>query len=103
LKDRMEMLKLYTSPLKLDQKVNLLELAKMMEGYSGSDIRDICQAVQIRVVSELFDCGEAQHESSQTREITQDDFKNILKMRKPSVSQDMLRAYISWSDNFKAL
>ena len=103
LKSRMEMLKLYTSPLKLNPEVNLRELAKMTEGYSGSDIRDICQAVQIRVVSELFDCGDACDESSQTREITQDDFKNILRMRRPSVSQDMLRAYVSWSDNFKAL
>ncbi|MCP8322666.1 MAG: AAA family ATPase [Candidatus Methylarchaceae archaeon HK02M2] len=103
LKSRMEMLKLYTSPLKLNPEVNLRELAKMTEGYSGSDIRDICQAVQIRVVSELFDCGDACDESSQTREITQDDFKNILTMRRPSVSQDMLRAYVSWSDNFKAL
>ncbi|MCP8305446.1 MAG: AAA family ATPase [archaeon] len=103
LKSRMEMLTLYTSPLKLDPKVNLLELAKMTEGYSGSDVRDICQAVQIRVVSELFDCGEACNKSSRPREITQDDFKNILKVRRPSVSQDMLRAYISWGDNFKAL
>jgi hypothetical protein len=31
------------------------------------------------------------------------DFREILKIRKPSVSIDMIRAYIRWSDQFKAL
>lgn len=103
LKSRIEMFKLYTSPLRLDSSVNLLELARMTEGYSGSDIKDICQAVQIRVVSELFDCGKALDKSLQPREITQNDFKEVLKTRRPSVSQDMIKAYITWSENFKAL
>ncbi len=103
LRSRIEMFKLYTSPLRLDPSVNLLELARMTEGYSGSDIKDICQAVQIRVVSELFDLGKALDKSSQPREITQNDFKEVLKTRRPSVSQDMVKAYITWSENFKAL
>jgi len=103
LKSRIEMFKLYTSPLRLDPSFNLLELARMTEGYSGSDIKDICQAVQIRVVSELFDLGKALDKSLQPREITQNDFKEVLKTRRPSVSQDMLKAYIAWSENFKAL
>ncbi|MGQ9719100.1 MAG: AAA family ATPase [Nitrososphaerales archaeon] len=103
LNSRMDMLKLYTSPLKLDPSVNLMELARMTEGYSGSDVRDICQAVQIRVVSELFDGGGAFDKSLQPREITQNDFKEILKARRPSVSGSMIKAYITWSENFKAL
>jgi len=103
LRSRIEMFKLYTSPLRLDPSVNLLELARMTEGYSGSDIKDICQAVQIRVVSELFDLGKALDKSLQPREITQNDFKEVLKTRRPSVSQDMVKAYITWSENFKAL
>ncbi|MFQ6135264.1 MAG: hypothetical protein ACE5KU_05560, partial [Nitrososphaerales archaeon] len=31
------------------------------------------------------------------------DFKEVLKRRRPSVSGDMLRAYVNWSENFKAL
>ncbi|MGQ9468420.1 MAG: AAA family ATPase [Nitrososphaerales archaeon] len=103
LKARIEMFKLYTSPLRLDPSFNLLELARMTEGYSGSDIKDLCQAVQIRVVSELFDSGKALNKSLQPREITQNDFKEVLKSRRPSVSQGMLKAYIAWSENFKAL
>jgi hypothetical protein len=31
------------------------------------------------------------------------DFREILRIRKPSVSVDMIRAYMRWSDQFKAL
>ncbi len=103
LKARLEMFKLYTAPLKLDQSVDLNQLAKLTEGYSGSDIRDMCQSVQLRVVSELFDSGAAVDKGSQTREIRMIDFKEVLRFRRPSVSPDMLRAYITWTENFKAL
>lgn len=103
LKARLEMFKLYTAPLKLDASVDLNQLAKLTEGYSGSDIRDICQSVQLRVVSELFDSGAAVDKDSQTREIKMQDFKEVLRFRRPSVSTDMLRAYIDWTENFKAL
>lgn len=103
LKARLEMLKLYTAPLKLDSSVDLNQIAKLTEGYSGSDIRDICQSVQLRVVSELFESGAAVDKNAQPREIRMQDFKEVLRYRRPSVSQEMLRAYIAWTENFKAL
>ena len=39
--------------MEVDLKID--DVAKMTEGYSGSDMRDICQSVQLRVVSEVFD------------------------------------------------
>lgn len=103
LRARMDMLKLYTTPLKMDPHIRLEDLAKVTEGYSGSDVKDICQAVQIRVVSELFESGRALDKSSLPREISLADFKEVLGSRRPSVSTEMLRAYASWSENFKAL
>ncbi len=103
LRARLEMFKLYTAPLKLDSSVDLNQLAKLTEGYSGSDIRDICQSVQLRVVSELFESGAAVDKNAQPREIRMQDFKEVLRYRRPSVSQEMLRAYITWTENFKAL
>ncbi len=103
-KGRVDMFKLYTQPLILDPKVDIEELADLTEGYTGSDVRDICQAVQLRVVSELFESGEAlDNRDSKPRKITMTDFKEVLKVRKPSVSTEMLKAYIAWSSNFKAL
>lgn len=100
---RMQMLELYTAPLRLQTDVKLDELARAMEGYSGSDVKDICQGAQIRVVSELFESGRVTDNQAQPREIALADFRDVLKYRKPSVSLEMLRAYSAWSENFRAL
>src|SRR5579875_248270 len=101
---RTQMLKQYTAPLKIDPELKLDDLAKLTEGYSGSDMRDICQAVQLKVVTELFDSSDgAGNNELQPRPIDLGDFKEVLRSRKPSVSQEMLRAYANWTENFKAL
>ena len=105
---REKLFDLYTSPLKKNSRVNSLSLAKQFDGYSASDIRDVCQSVQMEVVNELFRspdyrepiAGEA---ASMPRELTMMDFKNIKIKRKPSVSIEMVRAYHKWSDQFRAL
>jgi SpoVK/Ycf46/Vps4 family AAA+-type ATPase len=102
-KSRSEMFTLYTRPLKLDESVSIEALSKAADGHSGSDVRDICQAVQLRVVSELFDSGEGLNSDSKPRAITIADFREVLKSRKPSVSPEMLTAYANWTENFKAL
>lgn len=93
----------YTRPLNVDGTLRVEELAKISEGYSASDIKDICQSVQLRVVNELFESGMAMEDGTNTRAISMSDFREILKIRKPSVSIDMIRAYMRWSDQFKAL
>jgi SpoVK/Ycf46/Vps4 family AAA+-type ATPase len=93
----------YTAPLKKERTLKPEELAKLAEGYSASDIKDICQSAQLRVVNELFESGKAHETESIPRAITIIDFKEIFKIRKPSVSIDMIRGYMKWSDQFKAL
>jgi SpoVK/Ycf46/Vps4 family AAA+-type ATPase len=93
----------YTSPLNIDGTLRVDELAKISEGYSASDIKDICQSVQLRVVNELFESGRAMEDGTNPRPIGMSDFREILRIRKPSVSVEMIRAYMRWSDQFKAL
>ena len=100
---RMSQFRMYTAPLTLSEDVELMVLAKLSEGYSGSDIKDICQGVQLRVVRELFQSGKALDKATQTRPITLADFKEVMRTRRPSVSPDMVRAYVQFSENFKAL
>jgi vacuolar protein-sorting-associated protein 4 len=108
LEARVNLFDLYTSPLKKDDKVKSLELAKLADGHSASDIKDICQAAQLMVVNDLFHSeghgdivvGE---EKPQPRQITMVDFKEIVSRRKPSVSMEMIRAYYKWSEQFRAL
>ena len=102
LEARANQFRLYTTPLSLADDVNLDTLSKLSEGYSGSDIKDICQGVQLRVVRELFKSGRALDKETQARSITIADFKEVMKARRPSVSPDMIRAYVQWSANFAA-
>ncbi len=87
----------------MDGGINLDDLSKISEGYSGSDMRDICQGGQLRVVRELFEGGKALDKSVQPRPIMMNDFKEIMKVRRPSVSPEMLRAYANWAEQYKAL
>lgn len=100
---RLNMLKLYTAHLNLSSKVDLDEFARLAGGFSGSDIRDICQSAHLRVIGELFDSGQASDKHAKPRPISTNDFKGILADRKPSVSPRVVSSYNEWSEAFKAL
>ncbi len=98
----------YTAPLNKNLNISNGELAKLFDGYSASDIKDVCQAAQIKTVHEIFDSPDYHEpiegeEPIQPRDLTTDDFKNIMSRRKPSVSLEMIRAYHKWSEEFQAL
>jgi len=108
LEARENLFNLYTAPLKKDIRVKTNELAKLFEGYSASDIKDICQAGQLKVVHELFDSPEYREPVEgraplQPKSLTMADFRLIKTQRTPSVSMEMIRAYYKWSEEFKAL
>jgi SpoVK/Ycf46/Vps4 family AAA+-type ATPase len=100
---RLMMLKLYTANLGIAADVDLHELARLSEGFSGSDIRDVCQSAQLKLIGEFFESGKALDKEAQPRSITMSDFRQILEERKPSVSLDMLSLYNRWFEAFKAL
>ena len=100
---RLNMLKLYSSNLQIDEDVDLVELARLAEGFSGSDIRDVCQSAQLSLIGEFFESGKAMDREAKPRSLTMADFRQILEERKPSVSLDMLSQYNRWFEAFKAL
>jgi SpoVK/Ycf46/Vps4 family AAA+-type ATPase len=100
---RLMMFKLYTSHLRLTPDVDLHELGRLSEGFSGSDIRDVCQSAQLKLIGEFFESGKANDKMAKPRSLTMDDFRQILEERKPSVSLDMLSLYNRWFEAFKAL
>lgn len=100
---RLMMFKLYSINLQLAQDVDLHELARLSEGFSGSDIRDVAQSAQLKLIGEFFETGKASDKKAKPRALTMDDFRQILEERKPSVSLDMLSMYNRWFDAFKAL
>ncbi|MBS7624778.1 MAG: ATP-binding protein [Candidatus Bathyarchaeia archaeon] len=101
-KQRLETFRLYTKPLKLAPDVDLDRLARLTEGFSGSDIMDICQSVQLKVNSEIFEnCVD--YSKAEPRAISMNDFLEVLKMRKPSITKEMIAQYERWFNEFKAL
>jgi len=108
LEARENLFDLYTAPLHKDLKVSSTELARLFDGYSASDIKDVCQSAQLHAVHELFSSPDYHEpvegeEAQQPKALTMTDFRSIMKERKPSVSMDMIRAYHKWSSEFKAL
>ncbi len=98
---RIELFKLYTRELKLDPSVDIRKLASLTEGYSSSDIKDICQEVQEKVVEEYFEkTGGAYGEP---RAITMEDFIEVIKRRRPSINRDLIRKYEIWAAEYGAL
>lgn len=107
LEARNNLFNLYTAPLKKDLKLKTRDLAKLFDGYSASDIKDVCQSAQLKAVHELFDAGTVEpvegQEPPQPKDLTMADFRMIMSRRKPSVSMEMIRAYYKWSEEFRAL
>ncbi|MCL2173124.1 MAG: AAA family ATPase [Nitrososphaerota archaeon] len=100
---RCNMLQHYSSNLAIEAGVDLPELARLTEGFSGSDIRDVCQSAQLSLIGEFFESGKAHDKTAKPRPLTMADFRQILEDRKPSVSFSMLTKYTEWSEAFKAL
>lgn len=100
---RLMMLKLYTRSLQLNSNIDLHELARLSEGFSGSDIKDVCQSAHLKVIGDFFESGEAANKAAKPRPLMMNDFRRILEERKPSVSLDMVALYNRWFEAFKAL
>ncbi len=95
---RKQLLEMLTKNIKLDPSVNLDILADMLEGYSGSDVRDIVQDAYMIVVREVFEKGG----SSDPRPLTMNDFKEVIARRRPSVDKALIARYEEWASRFGA-
>jgi len=99
---RTELISIYSKDLNMSNDVTAEDLVRMTAGYSGSDIRDILQSAQNRVVRELFQSQKIT-EHSRPRAIAIEDIREMLRKRRPSVSPEILRSYDKWYETYKAL
>ncbi|MCI4456222.1 MAG: AAA family ATPase [Sulfolobus sp.] len=86
LKSRIEIFKIHCKGKPLAGDVDFEALARMTERYTGADIANVCQEVARRVAAESLNTGVI-------REIKMDDFIEVIKKYKPSVSLEMLEQY----------
>ena len=88
--------------LAISEDVDFDSLAKMNQGYSGSDILNNFQGTQALVVREFFENGNPDDKQAKPRPITMKDFKDIFRVRRPSVDQSLIVDYLKWSEQYQA-
>jgi SpoVK/Ycf46/Vps4 family AAA+-type ATPase len=77
-------------------------LARISNGYTPSDIRDICQLAVLEAVSELFESGNALRPDSKPRPISTKDIEEAIHRIKPSITPEIEAVYKKWADKFSA-
>nr|WP_126451364.1 AAA family ATPase [Sulfodiicoccus acidiphilus] len=90
---RRQILKVHCSDKPLDETVDLDKIADATERYSGADLANLCQEVARRVASEALEKGE--------RKISMDDFSQVIKRYKPSITLQMLEDYEKFRMDFE--
>ncbi|KAG8444218.1 hypothetical protein GDO86_009415 [Hymenochirus boettgeri] len=83
----------------LSQK-ELSQLARLTEGYSGSDITALAKDAALGPIRELKPEQVKNMSASEMRNIKCSDFVNSLKKIKASVSPSTLESYIRWNKEF---
>jgi SpoVK/Ycf46/Vps4 family AAA+-type ATPase len=99
---RLEMFKIYSRNVRTASDVDLVALANLTEGRTGSDIRDMFQAVQMKVVREFFENRRDIDPSAAPRVITMTDFLEAASSRKKTVSSQSLADYEAWTEKYSA-
>ena len=99
---RLEMFHIYSRNLRVATDVNFVKLTQLTEGRTGSDIRDIFQAVQMKVVREFFETRADADPTAKPREISMADFMEAVSSRGRTVSEQNLARFQRWSEDFVA-
>jgi len=86
---------------KLAEDVDLDELAKLTEGFSGDDIKKLCIAAWYIPIHELKEQNML-GTGAMPRPVTRRDFLEALQARKPSVSPEEVRLNEEWNKKFGA-
>jgi len=95
---RMEMLKLYTSKLNLEQSIDFRVLSEICDGYSGSDIENVCRDAYQYTLDKVFESNV----HSVPTPISKQDFVNAIERRNPSVSNAVICEIEDWARINKA-
>lgn len=76
------------------------KIAKLAEGFSGADMKGLCQEAAMHPVREIDTNDISDISLDEVRPISFNDFKLALSTCRPSVSQDDLGSYIKWDQTF---
>jgi transitional endoplasmic reticulum ATPase len=87
---RRKMLEMYLAHRPVDKALDLDELARQLEGFSGADVKYICDRAAVVPFLQSVATG-------QEGQITPAILSDVVKDATPSVTQDMLRRFDQWA------
>ncbi|KAI5179050.1 fidgetin-like protein 1 [Pancytospora epiphaga] len=79
----------------------LEEIGRMTEGYSGSDMFNLCREAVLEPLREIENINTVK--PGDTRPISVDDFRKATRQIRKSVSCDDLNSYIHWNNDFGSM
>jgi len=85
-KTRLQILKIHTKNMPLDDDVSLEKLAAMTEGYTGADIAAICREAAMNAIRRNPETG---------GKVKMEDFRKVMEVIKPSITPDLDKWYRS--------
>ncbi len=100
---RAAMFKIHTAGVNMNLgDDDFVELAARTEGYSGRDISNLCREVIMIPIRELDVKGllEDSKQEVTARDLTVNDFLETLDKVKPALSQEGLKQYEEWTNEF---
>ncbi|MHA1751946.1 MAG: CDC48 family AAA ATPase [Candidatus Helarchaeota archaeon] len=92
-KARLEILKIYTKEMPLDDDVNLEDLAHEMEGFAGSDIEGCCDEAGLIAL----------REDIKAKKVSLKHFKKAMKKIHPTITPEMKRFYDNMESQFRQI
>ncbi|RLE59132.1 MAG: AAA family ATPase, partial [Thermoprotei archaeon] len=93
LKARVEILKVHTRNMPLAEDVNLEEIARKTEGYTGADLAALCREAAITAL----------REAGRPTKVQMRHFMEALKTVKASVSKEDLEKYKRIEEEFRKI
>ncbi len=98
---RQKIFEIHTEGIPLDEDVQFHELAKITEGYTGSDIALLCREAIMLPIRELDKSG-GLTEDAEPRSVQRSDFIGAMAKMKPVVSPGELQKFEEWNEQFGA-
>ncbi len=89
-KGRLEILKVHTKGMPLAKDVNLKEIAKKTDGYTGADLEALAREAAMLALRESIDA----------KEVKKKHFEEALKKISPSVSKPTIEVYKKIEENY---
>ncbi|RLE59241.1 MAG: AAA family ATPase, partial [Thermoprotei archaeon] len=92
-KARLEILKVHTRKMPLAPDVNLEEIAKKTQGYTGADLEVLVREAGLAAIRENINIDK----------VYKRHFEEALKKVKPTLTPEIIRFYESWNERAKKL